>query len=198
MKTLFIPAESTEDALEVIKKKKFSGKIGLISTVQFLHQLEDIKKYLERNAEVFIGGQVLGCDVNNAVKIKDKVDYFLFIGSGEFHPIEVYKKCKKDIFIVNPLSKKISKFKYNYNIKGKLAKFYNARKIGIIISIKPGQYNLKKALELQKKLDKESYIFLCDEVNEKELENFGDIDYWVNTACLRIDFKGVVGIWDLE
>jgi len=60
-----------------------------------------------------------------------------------------------------------------------------------LITTKPGQNNLKKALELKsndKYKDKNFYFFLDDTVNFAELENFNFIDCWINTACPRIAF----------
>ncbi len=78
-------------------------------------------------------------------------------------------------------------------------RFLNAEKVGILISTKPGQENLKKALSLRTKLkDKKSYLFINNNIDLKEFENFG-IDSWVNTACPRLDFdSSVINIDDLN
>ncbi len=200
MKTLFIEGKSKTSILEVIKKINKYDKIGILTTAQFLDQLKDIKKIL-KNA--IIGGQVLGCDVTNAIKIKNKVDYFVYIGSGNFHPIQIALKTGKKVLIVNPNTNELSQVNqeeindYKNKLKGKLAKFYNARKIGIIVSTKPGQNNLKKALEFKNKTNKESFIFLTDTLNQAELENFPDIEYWVNTACIRIEGNKIINLEDI-
>lgn len=63
-------------------------------------------------------------------------------------------------------------------------KFLKAKKIGILISTKAGQYNLKKAFEIKKKFkDKEYYYFISDEIKLDELEDFNFIDVFINTAC---------------
>lgn len=201
MKTLFIPAKSKIDISNLVKKVKIKGKIGLISTIQFLDQLKKAKRILKNS---IIAGQILGCDISAAEKIKNKIDIFLYIGSGKFHPLFVAVKTKKPVYITNPLTNEISKIseseiqEYEKKQKGKLAKFYAADKIGIIISVKPGQYDLKKALELKKKLKKESYIFVCDDINEQELENFKDIEYWINAACPRIELKNVINAEEIS
>ena len=73
-------------------------------------------------------------------------------------------------------------------------------KIGIIVSIKPGQEAMKRALALKNKLkNKDSYIFLCNDINTREFENFPAIQSWVNTACPRLDFdSSIINIADLE
>ena len=80
--------------------------------------------------------------------------------------------------------------------KGKLLRFYSAKSYGILVSTKQGQYKLKKALELQKKL-KNSFIFIFNTLNLNELENFPDIDCWINTACPRIEGKSIINLEDI-
>jgi diphthamide biosynthesis enzyme Dph1/Dph2-like protein len=71
--------------------------------------------------------------------------------------------------------------------KGSYLNYLNAEKVGILISTKPGQQRLKKALELKKKLkDKKSYLFMANNLDTNEFENFG-LKSWINTACPRID-----------
>ena len=81
-----------------------------------------------------------------------------------------------------------------------LLKYYHADKIGIIVSTKSGQNLLPRALRFQKNCGKKAYIFLCNNVNN--LEDFQDIQCWVNTACVRIledDFHvPMVNIRDVE
>ncbi|MDD5651504.1 MAG: diphthamide synthesis protein [Candidatus Nanoarchaeia archaeon] len=197
MKTLFIPAKSNIDINEVLKKVNIKGKIGIVTTIQFLDQL---KKINIKNS--VIGGQILGCNVKNAEKIKNKVDCFLYIGSGKFHPIYLAQKLKKPVYIANPNTNEFSKIDeaeiqdYEKKLKGKLNKFYTAKTYGILVSTKLGQSNLKKAEELRKKL-KNSYIFICNNINENEFENFRNIDIWINTACVRIEGKNIINLEDL-
>ncbi len=197
MKTLFIPAKSKTDINKVLKKVKIKGKVGLITTIQFLDQVKQLK-----NNNYIFGGQILGCNIKNAEKIKNKVNSFLFIGSGKFHPINVARKLKKDVYIANPVTNEFSKINkseiedYERRLKGKLLRFYNSTSYGILVSTKPGQNHLKKALELNKKL-KNSYIFLFDNLDQNEFENFRDIDCWINTACSRIEGKNIINLEDL-
>ena len=41
---------------------------------------------------------------------------------------------------------------------------------------------------IKKKLKKQSYLFICNNINTYEFENFG-LDSWVNTACPRMDME---------
>lgn len=169
--------------------KQLPEKIGLVTTIQHLSKLDDVQKQLPGSVK---GGQVLGCDVSAAEKIKSKVNTFLFIGSGVFHPIAVALKTKKPVFCWNPFSKVLKQLdkkdieSYERKNKASLVKFLSCDQVGILVSTKPGQYNMKQALELKKRADKEYYIFQFDTLNPVELENFPFIQCWVNTACPRI------------
>jgi len=77
--------------------------------------------------------------------------------------------------------------------KASYVRFLNANKIGILISTKPGQENLKKALEFKKKQKlKKSYLFIANNIDGAEFENFPQIQSWVNTACPRLDMNSNV------
>ncbi len=201
MKVMFIQAKYNKGIKEVLKKVKIKGKIGLVTTAQHMHHLKEAQKTIKNS---IIGGQIIGCNFKNAEKIKNKVDCFLFIGSGDFHPFELALKTGKEVYVANPYSNQITKIskeeieKKKKEIKGKYIKFLNAKKVGILVSTKPGQYNLKKAIELRKKLKKENYIFVFNTLREEELENFPDIDIFINTACPRIEFKKVINIQDIR
>jgi len=203
-----IPVEYKEiresyDPTKVLEKdfNKLEGnKIGLISSLQFLDSLKIAKKYLEkRGKKVFIGkgrsynGQVLGCDITSALSIEKKVDSFVFIGSGRFHALGLLLKTKKPVFILDVEKNDI------YNLKGMEENFLkqryvaqalakDAKKFGILISVKPGQLNLKLAEKVRKQLiakGKKAYILVFDELKPEKLEGFG-LDCYINTACPRI------------
>jgi 2-(3-amino-3-carboxypropyl)histidine synthase len=210
MKTLFIEAKSTADILPAVSKavKLLPKKVGLVSTIQHKHKLAEAKKLLEsRGIKAVVAGSVLGCNQESAKKIKDKIDAFLYIGSGEFHPTGIALVTGKRVIVANPLSdnvyeldkKEIEKIKAGK--KGALLKFYSSNNIGILVSTKSGQNKLKRAFELKKKLKtKNCYIFIADTFDLNQLENFPFIQCWVNTACPRIaeDRKGIVNIEDIK
>ena len=193
--------------------------IGLATTVQFLDYVGEINQYLKSNGKnIFVDkirqkyeGQLLGCDTGSAEKIKDKVDAFLYIGTGVFHPLGIALNIDRDIFCYDPISAVLSKIdrtqveKYNKKRKAAYMKFLEAAEIGILVSLKPGQNNFIKAVELKKQLkDKNCYIFAFDTLDFSQIENFPFIQCWVNTACNRIldDYdkfpKPLVDLSDIE
>ncbi len=210
MKILFIEAKSKSSVEGLLDKVQYEGRIGLITTIQHLHLLPSVKKKLKNSV---IGGQVLGCDVSNAVRIAKRVDAFLFIGSGNFHPVQVAMKTGKRVLTLDPIAGNVSEVSpadietRKRRITAGYAHFLNANRIGILVSSKPGQSQMKEAEALKKELlrqGKKAYIFVFDTLDFHQLENFPDIESWVNTACLRIaieDYdkfpKSVVNLSDL-
>ncbi len=204
METLFIHAKSNMDVtLTSEAVKGFKGKVvGIVTSIQLLHAIKKVQEQLPKS---IIAGQVLGCNSYNAENIKDKVDCFLFVGSGEFHPIQVATRTEKPVFVFNPATQQFGPLKqktidtYLARKQGSILKFMTAKNIGIIVSTKIGQMNFKRAMELKKNKDKNYYVFVADTLNFNELENFNFIDCWVNTACPRItdENAGIVNINDL-
>jgi len=201
MKSLFIPTEYVgkiflpEELIRSLPKK-----LILCSSVQFLTQLHELEKELGRQGRkvtLFNGrsrnpGQILGCD---NFKAKNNAQAFFFLGDGAFHPTALLYENEKDVFYYNPLSgkngvlcvKDLEKIKIHEKVS--MARFIHGRKMGLLISIKPGQNSIKTALILKKKLEKENkevFLFITDNINLQETENFPFVDCWVNTACPRI------------
>ncbi len=187
--------------LSKLDAKALPKKIGLATTVQFLDYAGEIRKFLEsKGIEVYIDrlrqkyeGQLLGCDQGAAEKVKGKVDAFLYVGTGVFHPLGIALSIDKDVFCYDPIHAIMSKIdrkqveRYNQKRKGAYLKFLHAKEIGILVSMKPGQNNFKKAMELKKSLpDKNCYLFAFDSLDFNQIENFPFIECWVNTACSRI------------
>jgi len=204
MRTLLIPAYAkTKVKLPFKLIKLFSNKkVALTSSIQYFPQLKNIQKLIPNS---IVAGQVIGCNTSNCIKLKNQVDCFLFIGSGQFHSIEIALKTFLPVFMYNPETNKFSELskeeikKIKARKKAYYIKFLKAKKVGILISLKPGQDFTKMALFFQKKLkDKETYLFLANLIDEREFENFSDIDFWINTACSRIETKNVLHFSEIE
>ena len=214
MRSLFIEAKYTGKIdLDKIPVKKLPKNIGLAASVQFVDTLDEIKQYLEKNdVKVHLSkgkqkypGQVLGCEQSAVLSVDKRSDAFLYIGDGRFHPLGIALKTGKDVYSYNPLTKLFSVIKkeetekIKKQKKGSLIKFYSADHVGLLVSTKPGQENLKAALKIKKKYpEKEFYIFLFDTLNPNDMENFPFVQAWVNTACPRIsDEKKIVNYDEL-
>lgn len=217
MKTLFIEARKKlcldvgllKAIKDISRSRKLPRKVGLIATVQYISFLKIIKKELERigkkvsiakGAITKFPGQILGCDIGAAKKLSN-VDAFLFVGSGRFHAEQAALAVKKPVFIWQPeggsklseiTKEEISKLLGRKKVA--LVNFIAAEQVGIIVSIKPGQENLSKALEVKKKLKKKgktAFIFIADTINLQELENFSSNERlaWLNMACPALNME---------
>ena len=117
----------------------------------------------------------------------------MLISSGKFHAISLALETGKQVYVLegNTLQEISKKEIENLKRKQKASyiNYLNSKKVGILISTKPGQQNLKKALELKKKIkDKQIYFFISNNIDISEFENF-EIDSYINTACPRIDMN---------
>jgi len=192
MKTLFIPAKkiSKINKPKVLSlAKKLPKTLAVAYSVQYKEQAKEIKAILSKSHKINSLTQVLGCSKPNFPKNTQAI---LLIGNGRFHATSLAFESKLPVYILEETQlTKISKEEIESlekKQKSAYVKFLNAKEVGILISIKPGQQNLQKALNLKKKLKKQSYLFISNNINTDEFENFG-LDSWVNTACPRIDMN---------
>jgi len=173
----------------------------LITTIQFVNQLKEVKSALEKAGKKVVinkakqpfAGQVLGCESSSA-NIPN-VDAILYMGTGKFHPINAALETNKPVFTLNPMNGTITKLnqdeikRIEIKKRSALLKYHSAKNIGILVSTKPGQEDLKSALKLKEKLKKEkktAFILIANNINFQSLEDFPFIKAWVNTACPRI------------
>lgn len=83
-----------------------------MTTTQHLHLLNEIKDFLEDNGkEVVLGsskstrkGQVLGCNFSSIKNLDAEI--FLFIGSGNFHPLGINLFTNIPVLALGPLQQR--------------------------------------------------------------------------------------------
>lgn len=209
MKTAFIDAKASIGKVD-FNVSGLPKNVGIVTTIQYLPEMKKVSDYLwKKGIKAALGGQVLGCDVSSTERIKDDVSAFLYVGTGEFHPIGVALKTGKPVFALHPESMKIRRIeeseidKIRKKQKGMNAKFHNSNVIGVIITTKKVQSEvqggIKKIKEIEKRYpDKKFYHFLCDTLDSGSLENFPFIQCWVNTMCPRIiEDINILNITDL-
>lgn len=202
----YLPYRETRDLMGVLKQNYEDIEeetIGLIGVTQYMDRADKAREFLEdKGYDVVDGktglrttepGQVLGCDAGAAHNISHKVDAFVFLGSGEFHPSQVSEAGKK-VYVVDPYEKKIwvqppnsldDEMRAEY---ARVLKHQDKEKWGIVTSSKKGQ-NYMQAVEIAKeKLErhgKDVYIFVEDRIFEADYKGYG-IDIYVNCACPRM------------
>lgn len=202
--TLFIEAFANIDVKKDLKKclehLKDYSRVALVTTTQHLHLLNEMKDFLEDNGkEVVLGsskstrkGQVLGCNFSSIKNLDAEV--FLFIGSGNFHPLGIYLFTKAPVLALDPYNNEIREMtEYADRILrirfARITKAREAKKWGIIVSSKEGQYRLELAKEIKKLLKDsamEGFIIMLDHVNPDALLPYFDLDAFIVTACPRI------------
>ncbi|MEW6063367.1 MAG: diphthamide biosynthesis enzyme Dph2 [Nanoarchaeota archaeon] len=201
---LYIELKSNIDIVSIVKNnlKNLSKykKIGLVSSVQYIHKLNEIKELLEKENKtvlipkkkgfVYYDGHVIGCEYRHLKDIN--ADCFLVIGN-KFHALGAALTVNKDVLLLNETGKlENMNEERNKIIKQRavaIEKTKVANKIGITISLKPGQKNLEIAKNIQKELEKqekEAILITLDEITPSKLMSFYDIDAFIIIACPRI------------
>ena len=189
--------QSLENSLELLEG--FS-KIALATTAQHLQLLDEIKDFYEdQGKEIVIGsskstrkGQVLGCNFSSIKNLGAEV--YLFIGSGNFHPLGIHLFTKSPVIAVDPyngdvndisdFADKILRIRFARIVKSK-----EVKKWGILVSSKEGQFRMPLAKEIKKTLNDEgmeAYIILVDNISPDILLPYMDLEGFVVTACPRI------------
>lgn len=169
-----------------IKEKR----IGLITTAQHIDLLPALKEMIEKaGKKAFIGGQILGCRTANAEKIAGRIDAFLFVGSGSFHPLAIRNKKLYALDLETMKVRDMNKEALLFERKryARIFKAKDAKTFGILLSSKIGQFDMAAAERIKKKLeqrDKKAYILVMDNITNEKL--YVGIDAFVNTACPRI------------
>ncbi|MEE8400937.1 MAG: diphthamide biosynthesis enzyme Dph2 [Candidatus Hydrothermarchaeaceae archaeon] len=202
----YMPVQSDSDPVPLIRKHldRFSKRVGLVTTIQHVHTLEKVKRLLEEEGFVVkIGkgggrikhdGQVLGCSFVSAVSVADDVDSFIYIGSGNFHPLGVALATGKRTFAVDPLLREVRdmgplKEKILRQRHARIAKARQGGTFGIIIGEKRGQMRKGLAFRLKKLIEgkgKRAYLLYLREITPENLLPFRKLDAFVNTACPRV------------
>ena len=207
IKTLYIEAKAKSSVKDAVKKAlpflKDFKKVGLVTTVQHVHTLNEVREeLLKAGKTVAIGnvgqvkyaGQVTGCDLSNAKAVAKEVDVFLFVGGGRFHPIGVALATAKPTIVVDPYEKTASVIEDEVNkiLKQRWTQICLAKeteKFGVLVGLKSGQKKLEKAIKVKQKLEetgKHVTLLALREITPEALLQFPDIEAFVNTACPRI------------
>ncbi len=191
MKTIFVSAKikkepDYEEVKDLVNEKIPERNLSICYSNQFI----DIAKKLEGilGKRVVHRSQVLGC---SRPKFPKEVEAILIVGQGKFHSVSLAYESKLPTYILEDGSiEKISQKDVEAMEKKEYAmymKFLKSKKVGILVTNKPGQQRLKSAIDFHRMLkNKKSYLFIANDLNINEFENF-QIDCWINTACPRMD-----------
>ena len=193
--------EPMEKTIQMLEKERV---IGLASNIQHIHQIERARKILEGHGkQVMVGrpsgwlkysGQVLGCDYGSVRAIAEKVDAVVVLSGGDFHAIGIPLATGKRTIVVDPFQQTAKDMteacrKLLRKRWINIAKFRDAKRIGIIVGLKSSQMNISLARRLKRLLDENGYstiIILASEVIPETIGSFTDLDAYVEISCPRI------------
>ena len=195
------PLKLLEPSLQHISDYK---RVGLVTTIQHVHQLDDIRKfYEEKGKEVVIGkpygfakarGQILGCDIGSSASIDKEVDVHIYFGGGIFHPLGALLATTKPFLVIEPFDNRIEfidRMRETYRKKrnGRIMASLNANNFGILLSTKNGQHNMQLAKMLKSRIEAQGFnaeILASNTFDFESINNMMEFDAFVNTACPRI------------
>jgi 2-(3-amino-3-carboxypropyl)histidine synthase len=195
----FIEADPLIALEKNFKQLENYEKIGLVTSVQFVHMMDPVRKFLEsRGKKIFSSksqqyeGQMLGCRVGAGKQIENDVDCFLCIGAGKFYSLGLALETEKPVLNLDIEMNKIHDME---DIKKRIQKLSawnlsalkDAKRVALLVTWKRGQmfgspYLIKKKLE---KEGKEVFVFAMDEFSVPKLEGF-KVDAMVSFGCPRI------------
>ena len=181
-------------------------RLCLAASVQFSHQLPQLQQFLEQHGKKVTLlkarhskhiGQILGCGYSKMEFDTATTDAFLYIGDGLFHPEALLLGSDKDVYCFDPFTKEFTKLgrewaeRIRNKEKGALLTFLSSERIGVVITVKPGQLGvqvtLKEIFALPQKFpDKKFHYMVCDTIDFTQLRNFPFVQCFINTACNRM------------
>lgn len=179
-------------------------RIGIVTTAQHSHRLQDMADAMKAEGfEVFVGrgdnrlggaAQLLGCNYTAGTSIEEDVDGFVYVGSGDFHPIAIAWGTDKPVVLADPYTNEVrtindvmdrlmrQRFAAIERAKG-------AKAFGILVGTRVGQERMRLARGLKKMLEQkglEAHLIALDFFSWDNLQYFRHLDALVNTSCPRI------------
>ncbi len=202
---LYIESRSDADVDDGILEllKDLPERIGLLATIQYLDLIPKVKSILEISGrKVFVGtgdrriaypGQVLGCNCSSAEAVLNDVDAFLFIGEGDFHPLAAAFGIKKDVIVLNPVTKEVRGMAEIRDriLRKRFAAIQGAKSAQsflVIVCSKIGQKRSEEAdaaVERIRSRGLKAYKAVLEEITPLSLMSYR-VDAYVNTACPRV------------
>lgn len=195
------PLALLDKSLDMLKGFK---TIGIVTTIQHVHQLNSIREFYERNGKIVVigkpygfakrPGQILGCDVGSSASIDRIVDAHVYFGGGIFHPLGALLATTKPFLAIEPFGNRIEfidrmRETYARKSRGKVLASLEAKNFGVMLTTKNGQHNAQLAGLLKKRIEEQGLsaaILAANTFDFESLNNMREFDAFVNTACPRL------------
>ncbi len=196
------PGGDPEELARLVDAARLPPRLGLVASIQHLDLVAPLVAALARTGRsVRIGegdrrlaypAQALGCNYTGAEAIAAEVDAFLFLGTGQFHPIGLALAVDRPVYALDPLQRQLEPAIDRAGLIRRrqlvVAGARDARRWGLLVSSFAGQNRMATALALQERAQArglEAEIFVFDRLDPRDLEGRA-VDAYVNTACPRI------------
>ena len=208
---LFVAARHKMDVATVaakgalaVREKTGGSRVGIVTTAQHAHKLQEMADAMKAHGfEVLVGrgddrlgtaAQLLGCNFTAGTSIDQDVDGFVYVGSGDFHPIAIEFGTRKPVVLADPYSGEVRTIEdvMDRLMRQRFATIQRARDakaFGILVGTRVGQERLKLARGLKNMLEKkglEAHLIALDFFSWDNLQYFRHLDALVNTSCPRI------------
>ncbi len=204
--TIFVemrePGGDPEALATLVDDARLPRRLGLVASVQHLDLVPSLVSAIERTGRTVRVGkgdrrlayaaQALGCNYTGAEATAGEVDAFLFLGTGQFHPIGLAFAVDRPVYALDPLQHRIEppidRAALIRRRQLAVAGARDARRWGLLVSSFAGQNRMATALALQERAQsrgREAEIFVFDRLDPRDLEGRA-VDAYVNTACPRI------------
>jgi len=203
-KVIFLEVMMKEDLGEVVKKAApliRCKSVGITTTIQHVHKIGQAQEVLKLHGiEGVLGpvgagtrvkypGQVLGCCYCTARALD--VDEYLFIGTGQFHPLGVALATGKRVVTADPVAGEVSEIDTDPMLRRRfkvISRARSSKRFAVLVSKKPGQKRLKLARQILKMGEArgwEMFLVYLDNIEPDRLLNLG-AEAAVSTACPRV------------
>ncbi len=199
---IFLEARMKEDLKDVVGKAApvlKAKRVGVTTTIQHVHKLDQVLLALKKHGiqgvigpaggRVRQAGQVLGCSYSTARALD--VEEYLFIGTGQFHPLGIALATGKRVVIADPVSGEVSEIDTDPMLRrrfGAITRAGKAKRFAILVSKKPGQKRIdlaKRLKALGESRGREMFMVYLDNIEPDRLLNLG-AEAAVSTACPRV------------
>lgn len=201
-RVIFLEARMREDLREAVEKAVqilTASKVGVTTTIQHVHKLGQALDVLKMHGIVgMVGpagervkypGQVLGCSYASA-RVLD-VEEYLFIGTGQFHPLGIALATGKRVVIADPVTGEVSEIDTDPMLRrrfGAISRATLAKRFAVLVSKKPGQKRMdlaRRLIYLGEARGLEMFLVYLDNIEPDRLLNLG-AEAAVSTACPRV------------
>lgn len=188
-----------EKSLKALKKY---NKIGFSYSIQHKHDVDKIIEFYKSHGKeilltkklghVAYEGHIVGCQYAGLKSIESQVDCFVILGN-QFHGMGAVLSVEKPVVLLDVYNNDVRELS---GLRDKILKqraisiekFRQAKNVGIIIEIKPGQKfgSPNYLLEKLKEQGKNPIIITMNELSPDKVMNFYNIEAFVVLACPRI------------